>query len=235
MAITRAVARQTTLMYLLMGLPAVPTLMYLPRAFVVSGDAAVTAQRITDGGSLYRLIVLGGLISAVGFLLLAWCLYHLFENVDRKQARLLVMFVLVSVALGVADVVVLSVPLLLQSGASYLAVLGKTQLDALTLGTFDMRNHLLGISETFWGLWLLPFGLLVIKSGFIPKVIGVLLIMGCFAWLTLSVISIVAPHAHLVESLVFPLTAPGELSILGWLIVKSLTPKQTEAQLAYAR
>ena len=235
MHITRSAARQTTLMYLLMGLPAVPALMYLPSAFVAPGDAAATSQRIAGGASLYRLIVLGDLVSAVGFILLAWCLYQLFENVDRKQARLLVMFVLVSVALGVADVIVLSVPLLLQSGASYVAVLGKTQLDTLTLGAFGVRNLLLGIAETFWGLWLLPFGVLVIKSGFIPRVIGVLLIIGCFAWLTLSVTSIVAPHAHLVERLVFPLTAPGELSILGWLIVKSLTLKQTEARLAYAR
>ena len=218
-----------------MGLPAVPALLYLPSAFIVAGDATATSQRITGGASLYRLIVLGDLVSAVGFLLLAWSLYHLFENVDRRQARLLVMFVVVSVALGLADVVVLSAPLLLQSGAGYLAVLGKAQLDSLTLGAFGVRNLLLGIAETFWGLWLLPFGILVIKSGFIPKVIGVLLIVGCLAWLTLSVTSIVAPHAHLVERLVFPLTAPGELSILAWLIVKSLTLKQTEARLAYAR
>lgn len=232
---TRADARRTALFYLLMGLPGVPSLLYLPKAFVVSGDGAATAQRIADGMLTYRLIVLGALVSVIGFLLLAWSLYHLFEEVDREQARLLVIFVVVSATLGAVDVVCLLTPLALQSGSDYLGAFTKPQLDAMTLGAFHIRGALLSANESLWGLWLLPFGVLVIKSGFIPKVIGVLLILGCAAWLVLCVQAIAFPHAHVVGHIVFPLTAPGELSILLWLIFKSLTLKPIESRLAYAR
>ena len=111
MAITRATARQIALFYLLMALPGVPSLTYLPSTFVIAGDAAATTQRITENILTYRLIVLGALVSMVFFVFLAWSLYHLFEEVDRKQARLLVIFVLVSVAMGVIDVTLLLAPL----------------------------------------------------------------------------------------------------------------------------
>jgi len=232
---TRADARRTALFYLLMGLPAVPSLMYLPNAFVVRGDGAATAQRIADGMLTYRLIVFGALVSVIGFLLLAWSLYHLFEDVDREQARLLVIFVVVSATLGALDVVCLLAPLALQSRADYLSAFTKPQLDAMTLGTFRIREAVVHTNQSLWGLWLLPFGVLVIKSGFIPKIIGALLILGCVAWLVLCAQAIVFPTARVVSQVVFPLTAPGELSILLWLIYKSLTLKPLESRLAYAR
>ena len=131
MQLTRADARQTALCYLFMGLPGVPSLMYLPKAFIVPGDGAATAQRIVDGMLTYRLIVLGALASVIGFLLLAWRLYELFEDVDRGQARLLVIFVVTSATLGAVDVVCLLTPLILQSGAGYLGAFPKAQLDAM--------------------------------------------------------------------------------------------------------
>ena len=90
MVIPRSAVRQTTILYLLMGLPAVPALLYLPSAFIVAGDATATSQRITGGASLYRLIVLGDLVSAVGFLLLAWLLrghgFGAFPFCDLRRA-----------------------------------------------------------------------------------------------------------------------------------------------------
>jgi hypothetical protein len=169
------------------------------------------------------------------FVFLALKLYQLFEEVDRAQVRLLVSFVMISVALGLVDVIGLLTPLALQSGAGWLAAFSKTQLDAMTLGVFSVRNVLLGVDEAFWGLWLLPFGILVIKSGAIPKIIGVFLIMGCVGWVAMSAIFIVAPHAHRLTDIAFMLAQPGELSILAWLLVKSFTPKPAEARLAYAQ
>ncbi|HKW47422.1 MAG TPA: DUF4386 domain-containing protein [Gemmatimonadaceae bacterium] len=235
MLITRRDARQTALLYLLMGLPGVPALAYLPRNFVVSGDAAATAQRIASGETVYRLIILGALVSMVFFIFLGSKLYQLFEEVDRAQARLLVSFVLISVALGVVDVICLLTPLVIQSGASSLAAFSPTQLDAMALGALSVRNALLGVDQTFWGLWLLPFGILVIKSGAIPKILGVFLIMGCVGWVAMSAIFIVAPHAHRLTNIAFMLAQPGELSMLGWLLLKSFIPQPAEGRLAYAQ
>ena len=235
MHLTRKDARQTAVLYLLMGLPGVPALAYLPKNFVVPGDAAATVQRIANGETVYRLIVLGALVSMVFFVFLALKLHRLFEDVDRRQAQLLVLFVMISVALGLVDVVCLLTPLAIQGRAASLGAFSKPQVDAMTLGVFSVRNVLLGVDEAFWGLWLLPFGVLVIKSGAIPKIIGVFLIMGCVGWVAMSTIFIVVPHAHRLSDLAFMLAQPGELSVLGWLLVKSFMPKPAEARLAYAQ
>src|SRR5580765_6668213 len=99
MSSSAATTRVPGWLYLLMGVPAVFNLQYMPSAFIVPGDAAATARRITDGALVYRAGILCGLVSNVGFLLLALSLYDLFKHVDRKQARLLVVLVAVSVAI----------------------------------------------------------------------------------------------------------------------------------------
>jgi uncharacterized protein DUF4386 len=232
--ITRADARRTAVLYLLMGLPGIPALMSLPDNFIVRGDPAATMQRITEGAFVYRLIVLGYLSSMIFFIVLGWKLYQLFERVDKRQAQLLVLFVLVSAAFALVDVVLLLTPLTVQASASSLAAFTKPQLDALAFGALRLRNPLILVNQAFWGLWLLPFGILVIKSGYIPKFIGALLFLGFAAWVVLSASGILFPSAHLVERIVFPLTAPGELSILLWLIVKSLSRERVGARQALA-
>jgi hypothetical protein len=239
MAITRAAARQTSLFYLMMGLPGPLVLLYLPRAFVVHGDAAATAQRIASNVATYRWLALADLVSPIGFVLLAWSLFNLFEDVDRKQARLLVSFVAVAATLGLVDAALLLVPVVLQSGSSYLAAFTKSQLDALTLGAFAVRDLLLLVNQAFWGLWLLPFGILVIKSGFAPKVIGFFLIIGCVGWLVLCATGIVFPVSlypgvAVVNRFAFMMVQPGEVLVLLWFIFKGVTLKPIETGLAYA-
>ena len=240
MAMTRAAARQTSLFYLMMGLPGPLVLLYLPRAFLVHGDAAATAQRIASNVVTYRWLVLADLVSPIGFVLLAWSLFNLFEDVDRKQARLLVSFVAVAATLGLIDAALLLVPLVLQNGASPLEAFTKPQLDAITLGAFAARDLLLLVNQAFWGLWLLPFGILVIKSGFVPKIIGFFLIIGCIGWLILCLTGIVFPvsiypGAAVVNRFAFMMVQPGELLVLLWFIFRGLTQKPLEARLAYAR
>jgi hypothetical protein len=75
----------------------------------------------------------------------------------------------------------------------------------------------------------------VIRSGAIPRIIGVFLIMGCVGWVAMSAIFIVAPHAHRLSNIAFMLAQPGELSMLGWLLVKSFMPRPAETRLAYAQ
>ena len=96
-------ARSVGWFYLLTMLPAPLNLVYLPSRFLVPGDAAATAQRITDAEMLYRLCALAGLWSSVMFIFVAFNLSALFRNVDRRQARLLVGLVLVSSAIGLAN------------------------------------------------------------------------------------------------------------------------------------
>jgi len=148
-------------------------------------------------------------------------LYHLLKDVDRKQARMMVVLVSVSVSVAVVNLFNQIAPLVLLSGAHFLSAFTKPQLDALALGFLRLRSEGTYLDMAFWGLWLLPFGLLVIKSGFFPKLLGVLLIIGCFAYLAVSFTALVFPaHRQLVSQLALPLFAVGELSMIVWLLVK---------------
>lgn len=154
----------------------------------------------------------------------AFNLYEIFKDVDRRQARLLAGLVLVMVTLGLANQFNEVAPLVLLNHASWFAAFTKPQLDAFVLGFLQLRNDALHIAMSLWGLWLVPFGVLVWKSGFIPKTIGVLLVLDGLAWIALCVSGIVFPGAyHRVDMLAMPFYTAGELSILGWLLVKSVT------------
>ena len=225
MSSTRPTVRSLLLLYLLMGIPGFANLMYVPGAVIARGDATATARNISAAEPLYRFGVLAGLASNVGFLFLALALYELFRDVDRRQARLLVVMVTVSVAVGLANLINQIAPLVLLSGADFLSAIPKPQLEALSYGFLRLHDYGNVVNMAFWGLWLLPFGLLAIKSGFIPKWIGVLLVVGCFAYLTVSVTGLVLPaQKALLWRVLLPFYGAGELSMIGWLLVKSLTP-----------
>jgi hypothetical protein len=214
-------ARSVGWFYLLTMLPAPLNLVYLPSRFLVAGDAAATAQRITDAEMLYRLCALAGLWSSVMFIFVAFKLANLFQNVDRRQGRLLVALVLVSSSIGLVNLINELAPLVLLSGADYFAAFSKPQIDALVMGFLRLRGIGLGIDSVFWGLWLLPFGLLVMKSGFMPRWIGILLIIGCVGYLIQALTAILWPaYVHTVFTATIPLVGPGEISAIIWLIAR---------------
>ena len=227
---TRSRGRLAGIFYLVMGIPGFFNLMYFPAVFIVAGDATATARRITDGASTYRIGVMSGLVSAIGFLFLAWSLYSLFEEVDRAQARLLVSAVTVAVAIGVANLVNQLAPLVLLSGADFLSVFTKPQLDALAMAFLKLHGTGNQLAAAFWGLWLFPFGILVIKSRFIPRVLGVFLILGGVAYLAVSFTGLVFPaYRQVVSQVALPFYAIGEFPIVLWLLVRGVRVPATPA------
>jgi hypothetical protein len=227
MSSIKTTARLAGVLYLVMGLLGWFSIMYVPSVFVVRGDATATARNIMNGESLYRLGILSQLASQTIFIFLVLILYDLFKDVDRKYARLMVVLVSVSVAIEFVNCLNLIAPLILLSGADYWSAFTKSQLDALALGFLGLRNSGINLVSLFWGLWLLPLGVLVIKSGFIPKVLGVLLIVACVGYVVGSVTSVVFPgQMHAVSMVTLPLGGLGELAIVVWLIVKGANVPQ---------
>ena len=203
---------------------------YVPNAFIVPGDAAATAHKIASAELTYRIGIVSGLAANVVFLFLVLSLYDLLKDVDRRQARLMVILVSVSVAVAVVNLFNQIAPLILLSGADFFSVFTKAQLDALALGFLRLRSNATYVDMAFWGLWLFPFGVLVIKSGFFPRVLGALLIIGCFANLTVSFTALVFPaHRQLVSQVALPFFAVGELSMIVWLLVKGAKVPLPEA------
>lgn len=216
----RSKARLAGIFYALMGGTGAFNVLYIPAAFVVPGDASATAQRITDSALTYRLVVLSGLVSSIAFVLLVVTLYELFKDVDRTQGMLMVIFVTVAAAGGVVNLVNQIAPLVLLSGADFLSVFSRLQLDALTLTFLRLNGYGNILEEAFWGLWLFPLGILVLKSWFVPRILGFFLIAACFAYLASSFTSLAVPaQGKIVSRAAIPFEALGELSFLIWLLV----------------
>jgi hypothetical protein len=132
----------------------------------------------------------------------------------------MVALVLVSAAVGFMNVLNNIAALTLFRGTDFLAVLDKPQRDAL--GMLFIRLHSQGnvINEIFWGLWLLPFGLLVMRSGFLPRILGIWLIINGFAYMILSFTGLLFPQYYNVAfNSAFPFLL-GELAIMLWLVIK---------------
>jgi len=214
-------ARLAGVLYLVMGLAGAFSIAYIPKTFVVQGDAAATAGNILSSPMLYRFGIVADLINQAVFIWLALVLYDLLKDVNRRHARLMVAFVLAQAAMSFAIMITQIAPLVLLSGADYLSVFEKPQLDAAVLGILTLRARAIIALGTYMGLWLLPFGALVYRSRFIPGIIGVLLIVAGCAYVVSTMTFFLLPVYFRFSSMFMMLAAAaGEVSILGWLLIK---------------
>jgi len=213
-------ARIAGAVYLSMVVTGPFSLIYVPSKLIVRGNAAVTADNILAHQTMFNLAILADLVGQVIFICLAIALYRLLSSVNKTWAGLMVALVLVSAAVGFFNTLNNIAAQILFRGADFLAVFDKPQRDAL--GMLFIRLHTQGIliDEMFWGLWLFPFGLLVFRSGFLPRFIGVWLMINCFGYVALSVTSLFFPAYY---EAAFRWAQPvlfGELVIMLWLLIK---------------
>ena len=222
---TKKAARIAGAIYLTMVITAPFSLIYVPSKLIVRGDAAATAENILAHETLFRLAIFGDLIGHVIFICLAIALYRLLSNVNKTWAALMVALVLVSAAVGFLNTLNNIAALILFRGGEFLAVLDKSQRDALAM--FFLRLHGQGISidEIFWGVWLFPFGLLVYRSGFLPRWLGIWLMINCFAYLLLSVIGFFFPAYNNKAFLYLQPLLFGEIAIMLYLLIRGANVK----------
>jgi uncharacterized protein DUF4386 len=226
----KSTARRAGLLYLVFSIAAIFGEFFFP-AFTVPGDATATARNIIAAELTYRISILTGFISLILFIFLVVSLYNLLKGVDKWHAMLMVLLVSVGVAIALANLLNKFAPLILLSGADYLSVFTKPQLDALALGFLRVHSNGVTVTTAFWGLWLFPFGILVIKSGFFPRLLGILLMVAGFAYLTTSVASIALPaYRHIVSQVMMPLYF-GEVPIIFWLLIKGAKVQEPQARL----
>jgi hypothetical protein len=218
---TAKAARVAGALYLLLVVTGVFTAIYVPRTLFVSGNAAATASNILAHETLFRLGIVDSLISSVLFIFLVMTLYRLLSGVDKKHASLMVALVLVSAAVGLVDVVNNVAALVLVRGADYLTVFDKPQREALAMLLLGLDGQGL-VNQVFWGLWLFPFGVLVMRSGFLPRILGGWLIVNGFAYLAIGFTGLLLPqYQKIVSSFAFPALL-GEVAIMLWLLIKGV-------------
>lgn len=216
---TDKAARIAGAVYLSMAFTAPFSLIYVPSKLIVRGDAAATANKILAHEMLFRAGIVADLISSVIFILVVLALYRLLSGVNKTHASLMVILALVSAAVGFMNVLNNIAALTLFRGADFLAVLEKPQRDALAMLFLRLHGQGSVMNEIFWGLWLFPFGVLVIKSGFLPRILGVWLVVNCFAYLAIFFTGLLFPqYNNIVYNIAFPVLF-GEMAIALWLLI----------------
>jgi hypothetical protein len=189
---------------------------------IVFGDAAATAQKITANELLFRISFVTELVSALFFVLAAWALYVLLRSVNKDLALLFLLLNLCGVAIECMSVLNLSAALSLLSGADYLTVFPASQLQAQALLHIDLYNNGFEIAQLFFGAWLLPLGYLVYRSGFLPRLLGILLIIDFIGVLIWFLQFFLLPGYDVIS---YPGLAAGfiaEVSLTLWLLVKGV-------------
>jgi hypothetical protein len=213
-------ARVAGLLYILASVVGVLRLMYIPNKLFVYGNATETAANIAAHESLFRLGIASELLGAALWLFVPLALYRLLKGVDQTLAMLMVILgSLMQVPLFFVNVVTDVAALLFARGSGYLSVFDKPQRDAFARLFLDLHHQLDLANFVFAGLWLFPFGLLVYKSRFLPRFLGVWLMIACFAWLAFSFTGLLFPAY---QDKAFSITQPialGEVATMLWLVI----------------
>lgn len=176
-------ARIAGAFYLVLVLTGIFSLLYVPSKLIVWSDAATTFNNIVANETLFRLGIVAGIIAYISFLFLPLVLYKLLSPIHKTIAISMVALAVVSVPISLVNINHKLEVLTFISKASYLDVFQASELHTQVMLSLEHYNNGIEAVSIFWGLWLLPFGYLVFKSGFLPKILGILLMIGCFGYL----------------------------------------------------
>ena len=190
---------------------------------IVQGDATATANNITDSESTFLLSIVLDIVVQVVFIFLVCLLYWLLKPVNKNHAGLMATLFLVSVPIAIYNMVNLLAALQVLSGADYLTAFTQAQLNAQAHHYIDLHEQGVMIAYIFWGLWLFPLGYLVYRSGFIPRIVGIFLMISCFGYLMDFCTYFFMPDFDFAVNMI---TGWAELVLCLWLLIKGVNVEQ---------
>jgi hypothetical protein len=223
---TKNPGRFAGLLYVLTSIVGFFAMGYVPSKLIVHGNAAATASNIAASETLFRLGIVAALIGQAAFIFVALALYDLLKGVSRRHASLMVILIVVSIPIALVNELNSIAALVLVRGES---VFEKPQRDALAMLFLNLHHHGFVVAEIFWGLWLFPLGLLVYRSRFLPRFLGVWLALAGIAWVILSLTGMLLPqYQSKVDSYSQPAFI-GEIVFMLWLAIKGAQPPALDA------
>jgi Domain of unknown function (DUF4386) len=224
-------ARIAGLLYLLASIPAFFAWVYVPNKLIVTGDATATANRVRASETLLRLSIGSELFGLIVFIFVVLTLYQLFKPVNEKHALAMATLLLISLPISFLSVVNEMAALVVASGASFLSGFDQPQLDTLAYVFFRLHSQGLVVAQIFWGLWLFPFGVLVIRFGFIPRFLGYLLFIAGVGYIANSLAAFLLPAQRDVVARFADILQMAELPIIFWLLIWGAKDQQSDKQI----
>jgi hypothetical protein len=217
---TKKAARVAGLLYLVNAATGFFGIVYVPGRLIVSGNAAATANNVLASERLFRLGIVSELICAAEYVFVLWALYRLLAGVNKTHASLMVILGLVFIPIMCVNVAYEIAALTLVRGADFLSAFSKSQQEAMAMLFLDLRSYGYIVGWIF-GLWLFPFGLLVYRSGFLPRILGVLLIAAGVSYMADSLTPLLLPnYTNIVGRIASIPLSLGEPAIILWLLIR---------------
>jgi hypothetical protein len=212
-------ARMAGLWYLIYIVITIPADVLARSPLIVFGDAATTARNIMASEWQFRVGIVGDLVSAVFFLLAAWALYVLLKSVNKDLALLFLLLNLGGVAVYSINLLNQFAAVLLLGGADTLKVFQADQLQSLAMFFLNLHKNGYWIAQIFFGAWLFPLGYLVYKSGFLPKILGIVMMIHCVGWLMTTLQFFLFPGFTAITYVTYPLGFISEFGLTLWLLI----------------
>lgn len=224
----KKLARFAGLLYLGVVLTGIFSLAYMPSKLIVADNAVLTYKNITSSETLYRFWIVTGLLCYTFFLFLPMVLYKLLKPVNENYARLMVILAVMSVPVYFLNVQNQFSILSLVSDTNSRFGLSAEQIQSQVMLYIDQYKNGLRIVHIFSGLWLFPFGYLIFKSDFLPKILGVLLMMGCFGYLINFLGNTLIPNYSKtgISSYISLPASIGEIGTCLWLLIMGAKEKK---------
>lgn len=180
---SKKTARIAGLLYLIVVVTGIVTLGYIPNQLIVWENKTATFNNILKNENLFRLGIFSSVLCYLAFIFLPLVLRELFKTVNMFVANVMVVSVLVSIPISFFNLYNKYIILDIIHKEEYLKIYNESQLQSLVIFHLNQYEYGIFIATFFLGLWLFPFGYLVYKSGFIPKIFGILLMLGCFGYI----------------------------------------------------
>ena len=227
---TRNPGRVAGLWYLLLIALGPLRLMYIPNKLFVGGNPAATVNNIAANEGLFRIGIAVDLLCAVVLIFLVMAFYRLFRGVDQHLAVLVailggVMPAVLYIVNAVSDLGVLTI----MQQASSLSAFDKPQRDSISMLLLDLHGDLNTAAAILWGVWLFPLAILVYRSRFLPRFLGVWLALGGLSWVIWCLTGVLLPEY---SGRVLEVCQPamlGEIALTLWLVIKGARPTESGA------
>ncbi|SHL52739.1 protein of unknown function [Chryseobacterium contaminans] len=220
-------ARWAGFIYLIVVITGFFSLMYVPTKLIEWENPEQTFNNISSSKPLFSLSIASSILCYIAFTLLPLALYKLLKNVNGSYAKLMVILALISVPISFINLQNKLSVLTIIEGADYLKIYKAEELQAQVMMLLKNYNNGILIVQIFWGLWLYPFGYLVYKSGFLPKILGIFLMLGCLGYVLNVLGRIVIPEfsSYPISGYITLPASIGEIGICIWLLMVGVKNK----------
>ena len=221
----KTTARIAGFLYLLQIPLGVFGILYVPKALMVTGNMATTAFNILANEFSFRLSIVSAILCALVNIATALYIYKVLKFVNENYANWILLFALIAAPISMLNELNSIAVLLLLKSHEYAIIFTQSQLHSLISIFLDLHKYGHQIAGIFFGLWLLPMGYLVFKSTYIPKVIGVFLIITCLGYLIDFTTFFLYPNFGIIIS---EYVWVGEVLMVLWLLIRGVNVEKFE-------